>query len=144
MNYRPLIHRTEIMRSHEFPENAVSIDEYIETEKSKISAERIHELAGLTQQLREKMKMEQAQQHHDLQENTEHLIAVLLSARAKNCKEPLPNDLAEAGVAASYLLKGVDIIPDFIPEIGLTDDARLIARVFARNPDLRRQVPTIK
>jgi len=38
------------------------------------------------------------------------------------------------------LLKSVDIIPDFIPEIGLTDDARLVARVFTRNPSLRSEV----
>jgi hypothetical protein len=116
---------------------AVSIDEYIENEKLKISASSIRELAGFTQQLRDKMKTEQAQQHHDLQENTEFLVTVLRSLRARNCRDPLPEDLAEAGVAASYLLKSVDIIPDFIPEIGLTDDARLVARVFARNPSLR-------
>jgi len=137
MKPRPLIHRAEVMRSHEFPEKAVSIDEYIEIEKLKLSATSIRELAGFTQQLREKMKTEQAQQHHDLQENTELLVAILHSARARNCKDPLPQDLAEAGVAAAYLLKSVDIIPDFIPEIGLTDDARLVARVFARNPSLR-------
>jgi uncharacterized membrane protein YkvA (DUF1232 family) len=137
MKPRPIIHRAEVVRSHESPEMAVSIDEYIENEKLKISASSIRELAGFTQQLRDKMKTEQAQQHHDLQENTEFLVAVLRSLRARNCRDPLPEDLAEAGVAASYLLKSVDIIPDFIPEIGLTDDARLVARVFARNPSLR-------
>jgi len=137
MKPRPIIHRAEVVRSHESPEMAVSIDEYIENEKLKISASSIRELAGFTQQLRDKMKTEQAQQHHDLQENTEFLVTVLRSLRARNCRDPLPEDLAEAGVAASYLLKSVDIIPDFIPEIGLTDDARLVARVFARNPSLR-------
>ena len=137
MKPRPIIHRAEVVRSHESPEMAVSIDEYIENEKLKISASSIRELAGFTQQLLDKMKTEQAQQHHDLQENTEFLVTVLRSLRARNCRDPLPEDLAEAGVAASYLLKSVDIIPDFIPEIGLTDDARLVARVFARNPSLR-------
>jgi uncharacterized membrane protein YkvA (DUF1232 family) len=137
MKPRPIIHRAEVVRSHESPEMAVSIDEYIENEKLKISASSIRELAGFTAQLRDKMKTEQAQQHHDLQENTEFLVTVLHSLRARNCRDPLPEDLAEAGVAASYLLKSVDIIPDFIPEIGLTDDARLVARVFARNPSLR-------
>ena len=137
MKPRPIIHRAEVVRSYESPEMAVSIDDYIENEKLKISASSIRELAGFTQQLLDKMKTEQAQQHHDLQENTEFLVTVLRSLRARNCRDPLPEDLAEAGVAASYLLKSVDIIPDFIPEIGLTDDARLVARVFARNPSLR-------
>ena len=83
------------------------------------------------------MKTDQAQQHFDLQQNTECLVGILHSLRARNCRDPLPLDLAEAGVAASYLLKSVDIIPDFIPEIGLTD---LVARVFTRNPSLRSEV----
>lgn len=86
------------------------------------------------------MKSDQAQQHFDLQENTKYLVGILHSLRSRNCRDPLPPDLAEAGVAASYLLKSVDIIPDFIPEIGLTDDARLVARVFERNPRLRDEV----
>jgi uncharacterized membrane protein YkvA (DUF1232 family) len=55
-------------------------------------------------------------------------------------EDPLPAHLAEAGVAAAYILKGVDLIPDSIPEIGLTDDARILARVLDRNPTLRRDV----
>ena len=137
MTYRPIIHRSDIVRNPEYPEEAVSIDEYIETEAPKMSGAQIRNLAKFTPQLREKMKTEQAQQHFDLQQNTEFLVSILHSQRARNCRDPLPLDLAEAGVAASYLLKSIDIIPDFIPEIGLTDDARLVARVFARNPSLR-------
>ena len=137
MTYRPIIHRSDIVRNPEYPEEAVSIDEYIETEAPKMSGAQIRNLAKFTPQLREKMKTEQAQQHFDLQQNTEFLVSILHSLRARNCRDPLPLDLAEAGVAASYLLKSIDIIPDFIPEIGLTDDARLVARVFSRNPRLR-------
>ena len=137
MTYRPIIHRSDIVRNPEYPEEAVSIDEYIETEAPKMSGAQIRNLAKFTPQLREKMKTEQAQQHFDLQQNTEFLVSILHSLRVRNCRDPLPLDLAEAGVAASYLLKSIDIIPDFIPEIGLTDDARLVARVFSRNPSLR-------
>ena len=39
------------------------------------------------------------------------------------------------------LQQGVELlIPDSIPEIGLTDDARILARVLDRNPTLRRDV----
>ena len=140
MNHRPIIHRSDIVRNPHSPEQAVSIDEYIENESSKMSAVEIRKLAGFTPQLQDKLKTDQARQHFDLQENTHYLIGILHSLRARNCRDPLPLDLAEAGVAASYLLKSVDIIPDFIPEIGLTDDARLVARVFTRNPSLRSEV----
>ena len=137
MTQRPIIHRSDIMINPHYPEQAVSIDEYIENERSNMSAAQIRKLARFTPQLQEKMKTDQAQQHFDLQENTKCLVGILHSLRARNCRDPLPLDLAEVGVAASYLLKSVDIIPDFIPEIGLTDDARLVARVFERNPSLR-------
>jgi uncharacterized membrane protein YkvA (DUF1232 family) len=38
--------------------------------------------------------------------------------------------IAEAAFALSYLHKGVDIIPDRIPDIGYADDAAIIAVVF--------------
>ena len=38
--------------------------------------------------------------------------------------------IAEAAFALSYLRKGVDIIPDRIPDIGYADDAAIITSVF--------------
>ncbi len=38
--------------------------------------------------------------------------------------------IAEAAFALSYLRKGVDIIPDRIPDIGYADDAAIITAVF--------------
>jgi uncharacterized membrane protein YkvA (DUF1232 family) len=38
--------------------------------------------------------------------------------------------IAEAAFALSYLHKGVDIIPDQIPDIGYADDAAIITVVF--------------
>jgi uncharacterized membrane protein YkvA (DUF1232 family) len=38
--------------------------------------------------------------------------------------------IAEAAFALSYLRKGVDIIPDQVPEIGYADDAAIITTVF--------------
>ena len=86
------------------------------------------------------MESEQAQVHYDLVHGIELLIGLLESPETENCFDPLPKHLAEAGVAAAYILKGVDIIPDSIPEIGLTDDARIVARVLERNPVLRGDV----
>ncbi|NDG70700.1 MAG: DUF1232 domain-containing protein [Proteobacteria bacterium] len=83
------------------------------------------------------METEQARVHYDLIQGVETLICILQSSDVSRSTDPLPQDLAEAGVAAYYILKGADIIPDSIPEIGLTDDARILARVFERNATLR-------
>lgn len=137
MKHRPLIHRTNIVRNHGSPGKAISLDEFIETERAGMTAGRLRELSGFSARIFAKLATEQARQHHDLHEGTESLMRIVTSWQAGDCASPLPKHLAEAGVALAYLLKGVDFIPDSIPEIGLTDDARLVARVLDRNPELR-------
>ncbi len=41
--------------------------------------------------------------------------------------------LREAAFALFYFLKGYDLIPDHLPEVGLLDDALLVEAVFRRN-----------
>jgi uncharacterized membrane protein YkvA (DUF1232 family) len=48
-------------------------------------------------------------------------------------EDPLPVWVAEVGFAAAYLLKRDDLIPDYLPEIGLVDDALVLKRVIERN-----------
>lgn len=136
MKLRPHIHRTHLVRLHGSPGEAVSLDSYITCEREEMTAAHLRELSGFTGQMFAKLATDQARQHLDLHEGTEHLVRILGSAEVQACTDPLPHHLAEAGVAAAYLLKGMDLIPDSVPEIGLTDDARLMARVFDRNPEL--------
>lgn len=137
---RPLTHRTTIIVSPFNPDKAVSIDEFLDAEVSKFGAADFAGLRRHVDGLRGKMESEQARVHYDLVQGIELLIGLLESPESENCSDPLPKHLAEAGVAAAYILKGVDIIPDSIPEIGLTDDARILARVLERNPALRGNV----
>ena len=137
---RPLTHRTTIIVSPLNPDKAVSIDDFLEAEVSQFRAADLVGLRRHISGLRGKMESEQAQVHYDLVHGIELLIGLLESPETENCFDPLPKHLAEAGVAAAYILKGVDIIPDSIPEIGLTDDARIVARVLERNPVLRGDV----
>ena len=137
MKPRPLIHRTNIVRIHGSPGKAITLDEYIEAERATMTADRLRELSGFTAKIFAKLGTEQARQHHDLHEGAEILMRNLNSGQMERCADPLPAHLAEACVALAYLLKGVDLIPDSIPEIGLIDDARVVARVLERNPRLR-------
>ncbi|MEX1119513.1 MAG: YkvA family protein [Terrimicrobiaceae bacterium] len=134
---RPLIHRTHTVTPHGPNTSPVSIDDFINTEAVDMTADHLRQLAGMTRQMREKLTMDQARQHFDLHEGTDILVRLLESEDVANCTDPLPIWMAEAGVASFYLLKGVDLIPDWLPEIGLTDDARVVARVLERNPELR-------
>lgn len=134
---KPLTHRASTIVSPFNPQKAVSIDEFIEGEKQHITSKSLLKLIDLIPNLRAKMETEQARAHYDLIQGVEILIQILQSSDVSKSSDPLPPHLAEAGVAAYYILKGVDIIPDSIPEIGLTDDARILARVFERNSSLR-------
>jgi uncharacterized membrane protein YkvA (DUF1232 family) len=125
------------------PGKAISIDEFIESEVENYNASDFLSLRGHVDALRSKMQTEQAQIHFDLQQGVELLIRWIESDQVEALQDPLPAHLAEAGVAAAYILKGVDLIPDSIPEIGLTDDARILARVLERNPELRSNAPRI-
>jgi uncharacterized membrane protein YkvA (DUF1232 family) len=120
------------------PGKAVSIDEFIESERENFTTSDFVALRDHVPALRSKMETEQARIHYDLQQGVELLIGWIEDEESLPDEDPLPAQLAEAGVAASYILKGVDLIPDSIPEIGLTDDARILARVLDRNPCLRR------
>ena len=135
---KPLIHRSTIIMSPLNPGKAVSIDEFIESEVQNFTTSDFVALRDHVPALRSKMETEQARIHYDLQQGVELLIGWIEDEESLPDEDPLPDHLAEAGVAASYILKGVDLIPDSIPEIGLTDDARILARVLDRNPCLRR------
>ena len=134
---RPLTHRTTIIVSPLNPDKAISIDEFLDDEVAKFRAADLTGLRRHIDGLRGKMESDQARAHYDLVQGIGMLISLLQSPATENCSDPLPKHLAEAGVAAAYILKGVDLIPDSIPEIGLTDDARILARVMERNPALR-------
>lgn len=132
----PRIHRTHMIRSHTSPDTAISIDDFLTTEAAKVSASDLRDVARFSKRLIEKTLLPQARQHHDLHEGVRRMVKILESGRAESTMDPLPADLAELTVAARYLLKGADIIPDWVPEIGLTDDARIVARLFERHPGL--------
>ena len=117
---------------------AVSLDEYISRQRESIERSDLLGLRKLIPALQEKRQLAQDSAYPDLVKGVEALTDLLLSEEVEASKDPLPKHLAEAGVAARYLLKGVDLIPDSLPKIGLADDAWLVTRVFERNPELRK------
>lgn len=113
---------------------AMTLDAYIKREAGKMSPTRLRQLGSFGDSLRAKLDGSRAE------EGVRNLVAALLrvldSEETRSASDPLPRHLREAGVAASYLLKGADLIPDEVEGIGLADDAIIIAKVFARNPIL--------
>ena len=117
-------------------EKAVSIDEYIESQSRDLTAAELRGLREFASALREKRSIALAQKRHELAGGIDKLLALLSTEAAGTAADPLPKHLAEAGVAARYVLKGVDIIPDAIPDLGLADDEWIVRKVLQRNPEL--------
>jgi uncharacterized membrane protein YkvA (DUF1232 family) len=65
-------------------------------------------------------------------------LAILMQYVAESAPAGDSPVLREAAFALFYFLKGYDLIPDTVPEIGLLDDALLVETVFRRHaPELR-------
>ena len=58
MKPRPRIHRTHIVRIHGTPGKAISLDEYIETERAGMTADRLRELSGFSARIFAKLATE--------------------------------------------------------------------------------------
>ena len=58
--------------------------------------------------------------------------AVALTAHGKDTRVPLVS-AAECGFALLYLQRDTDVIPDFLGDAGLIDDAVIVSTVFERN-----------
>jgi hypothetical protein len=123
-------------------EKAPTIDEYIETKSGEIDGTGLRRLIEFSHRVREKLGQPAAEAHPELTSGAERLLVALERANADGVGDPLPTSLREAGAAVQYLLKGADIIPDAVPQLGFVDDAAMVARVVARNPEFRAVAPS--
>lgn len=60
-------------------------------------------------------------------------LEVLTRFFEETAPEPAPAESREVAFVLYYFLKGYDLIPDMVPDVGLVDDALLIDNVLQRN-----------
>lgn len=118
------------------PEQAVSLDEYIECRRGKITAGNLRELGRHLKAFESKVGQAGAEKRVELLQGIRLMVDLFASRELADLRDPLPGDIAELGVAAHYLLKGFDLIPDSLADIGLADDEWIVVRVMQRNPGL--------
>jgi hypothetical protein len=112
---------------------AVSIDEFIENQAAQVNSSDLRVLNNFSGRLVDKVKETNPDEYPGMHEAVYAIVRCLEEAASLQVKDPLPRWLAETGFAASYFLKRFDLIPDHLPEIGLTDDSLIIQRVNERN-----------
>jgi len=120
-------------------EQAVSLDEYIETRRRSITADNLRALGRHLKAFERKAQQAVAERRTDLLRGIRLMVDMFASQELADLRDPLPEDIAELGVAAHYLLKGFDLIPDSLAGIGLADDEWIVVRVMERNPGLRQR-----
>jgi hypothetical protein len=124
------------------PEQAVSLDEYIESRRPSITADNLRELGRHLKAFERKAEQAGAEMRAGLLGGICLMVDMFGSRELAGMKDPLPEDVAELGVAAHYLLKGFDLIPDSLADIGLADDEWIVLRVMERNPGLPQRTWT--
>ncbi|MBN8709219.1 MAG: hypothetical protein BGO12_11915 [Verrucomicrobia bacterium 61-8] len=114
---------------------AATIDEYIENAASGIVPGELGRLADLSERLWDKVVAADPVRHPRLQAQARILEILLVEYHSSYgaLSADKQRALVELGAAAAYLLKGYDVIPDEVEEIGFDDDAFLIDAVFSRN-----------
>jgi uncharacterized membrane protein YkvA (DUF1232 family) len=111
----------------------MSIDEIIEDEAQHVNSTDLRVLESFGGRLLDKLEESNSEEYSGLREAVQLIILVLESPAAQQAKGPLRRWLAETGFAAAYFLKNFDLIPDYLPKIGLADDALILQRVIKRN-----------
>ncbi len=110
-----------------------ALSEYIDFGTRKITPKSVEMFRRLLPQLQLKtVEIEAPQQPHLVRQ------IEFLTRFVEDCADNVWKDypfvtFAEALFALMYLLRGVDIIPDMIPEIGYSDDSSLVRGVLSRS-----------
>ena len=124
------------------PEQAVSLDEYIGNGRDRITADNLRELSRHLKAFERKAEQAGEEERVELLRGIQVMVDMFASGELADLRDPLPEDIAELGVAAHYLLKGFDLIPDSLADIGLADDEWIVARVMQRHPGLLQRTWT--
>lgn len=124
------------------PEHAVSLDDYIESRCPSITADSLRELGRHLRAFERKAEQAGVENRVELLRGIQLMVDMFASRELTEMEDPLPGDVAELGVAAHYLLKGFDLIPDSLTGIGLADDEWIVVRVLQRHPGLPQRTWT--
>jgi uncharacterized membrane protein YkvA (DUF1232 family) len=124
------------------PEQAVSLDEYIGNGRDRITADNLRELGRHLKAFERKAEQAGEEKRIDLLRGIQVMVDMFASRELADLRDPLPEGIAELGVAAHYLLKGFDLIPDSLADIGLADDEWIVMRVMQRHPGLLQRTWT--
>jgi uncharacterized membrane protein YkvA (DUF1232 family) len=108
------------------------MQEFVARGGAKVTLGDLKKLIASLPQIREEAASIDGEEYPGLAEQIEFLGEVLADFHAGNFDALTFGAAAEIAFALQYLQKDIDLIPDFVPEIGLVDDATVVRIVLAR------------
>lgn len=116
--------------------HAVSIPKFISHGASALTAAEIEHFPRHAPRLRAKLRRLHKAGYHTLHDEAAALLDYALAACQGRCPAFKPRAMFDAIFALLYLLKGVDAIPDSVPDIGYEDDRIIIHHVWKTHRDV--------
>lgn len=113
--------------------NAPTIDEYIDQKARALTPADRTRLLSLLDRCREKARAVPPGLHPRLAAQITLLADLLADAPEDEAEWRSGRPWPEFAVGAFYIVKGMDCIPDSVPDLGFRDDAKLLDRIFERN-----------
>ena len=107
--------------------------DYVSRGAAKVTPAALHELYGKLPELRGRFAEVQAEGFPKTPEQLEFLADVVTAFVSDGCREIPYAAISEAAFALLYLDREIDLIPDFLPRVGLADDAAVAATVLHRH-----------
>ena len=137
-NSSPEFLRRISRRRRSAPNPVESIAEYIEQCAALLTSEHLEELQAELPPLNIRFATITAPKFPHLPQQLKLLVDFLGDAAAGKFSDGSDASRRETAFALRYTAKEIDIIPDFISEIGYADDSLIVRTVLRRHKDLFR------
>jgi len=110
--------------------HALPLPQFISRGASALTASDIEHFPRQASRIRKKLREIGTSGHEALCREGTALLEYALAASRGEANPLKPRAMFDCVFALNYLLKGVDAIPDSVPEIGLEDDRIIVHHVF--------------
>ena len=115
------------------PINESEFLDYIENGAARLTPRHVQQLVSDLPELREEFAKMRASTFPETERQLWFLAAIVEAVWTDTYRDMPYRAALEAAFAVSYFHRAVDLIPDALEVIGLTDDAAVVQSVIARN-----------
>jgi uncharacterized membrane protein YkvA (DUF1232 family) len=125
-------------------QKAIPLPQFISLGASALTVSDIETFHQHAPALRRKLRAIRASGHEALHQEAQALLNYTLAACQGRAHPFKPRAMFDGIFALRYLLKGLDAIPDSVPEIGYEDDRIIVHHVFTRHREtLQAYLPAV-